>query len=330
MKLLVTGGLGFIGSNFIIHVLKNYNDFEIINLDAEVDGSNHDNLKELEKSERYRFVKGNITNRKLLDELIPQVDCVINFAAESHVDRSIVDPNPFLISNFRGVFTILEALKDKNKKFIQISTDEVFGTIKEGSATEFTRFNPSSPYAATKAAAELLINSYIVTYGVDAIITRCTNNYGPRQFFEKLIPKTISLVMNDKSIPIYGKGKSIRDWIFVEDHCEAIMSVLKNGVSGETYNISASNEIDNLQVVNSILKILDGAEELIKFVPSRPGEDTRYSLDSTKIRRELDWKPKVTFGEGLKKTIEWYQSNKDWGANTSNEVFDETLWKNKD
>ena len=329
MKLLVTGGLGFIGSNFIIHVLKNYNNFEIINLDAEVDGSNHDNLKELEKSERYRFVKGNITNRKLLDELIPQVDCVINFAAESHVDRSIVDPNPFLISNFRGVFTILEALKDKNKKFIQISTDEVFGTIKEGSATEFTRFNPSSPYAATKAAAELLINSYIVTYGVDAIITRCTNNYGPRQFFEKLIPKTISLGMNDKSIPIYGKGKSIRDWIFVEDHCKAIMLVLKNGVSGETYNISALNEIDNLQVVSDILKILVKSEKLMKFVAFRPGEDTRYSLDSTKIRRELDWKPKVTFGEGLKKTIEWYQSNKDWGANTSNEVFDETPWKNK-
>ena len=329
MKLLVTGGLGFIGSNFIIHVLKNYNNFEIINLDAEVDGSNHDNLKELEKSERYRFVKGNITNRKLLDELIPQVDCVINFAAESHVDRSIVDPNPFLISNFRGVFTILEALKDRNKKFIQISTDEVFGTIKEGSATEFTRFNPSSPYAATKAAAELLINSYIVTYGVDAIITRCTNNYGPRQFFEKLIPKTISLGMNDKSIPIYGKGKSIRDWIFVEDHCKAIMLVLKNGVSGETYNISASNEIDNLQVVSDILKILVKSEKLMKFVASRPGEDTRYSLDSTKIRRELDWKPKVTFDEGIKKTIEWYQSNKDWGANTSNEVFDETPWKNK-
>jgi len=330
MKLLVTGGLGFIGSNFIIHVLKNYNDFEIINLDAEVDGSNHDNLKELEKSERYRFVKGNITNRKLLDELIPQVDCVINFAAESHVDRSIADPNPFLISNFRGVFTILEALKDRNKKFIQISTDEVFGTIKEGSATEFTRFNPSSPYAATKASAELLINAYVVTYKIDAIITRCTNNYGPRQFFEKLIPKAISLSINNKDIPIYGKGKSIRDWIFVEDHCEAIMSVLKNGVSGETYNISASNEIDNLQVVNSILKILDGAEELIKFVPSRPGEDTRYSLDSTKIRRELDWKPKVTFEEGIKRTIEWYQTNKEWGVNTSNKVFSETPWKNKD
>tara|TARA_B110000014_G_scaffold119252_1_gene81911 strand:+ start:1200 stop:2192 length:993 start_codon:yes stop_codon:yes gene_type:complete len=330
MKLLVTGGLGFIGSNFIIHVLKNYNDFEIINLDAEIDGSNHDNLKDLEKSERYRFVKGNITNRKLLDEIIPDVDCVINFAAESHVDRSIADPNPFLISNFRGVFTILEALKDKKKKFIQISTDEVFGTIKEGSATEVTRFNPSSPYAATKASAELLINAYVVTYKIDAMITRCTNNYGPRQFFEKLIPKTISLSTNDKTIPIYGNGKSIRDWIYVDDHCKAIMLVLKNGKSGESYNISAVNEIDNLQVVSGILKILDKSEKLMKFVSSRPGEDTRYSLDSTKIHRELGWEPEISFDEGIKKTIEWYQTNKDWGADTSNEVFSETPWRNKD
>ena len=330
MKLLVTGGLGFIGSNFIIHVLKNYNDFEIINLDAEIEGSNHENLKDLEKSECYRFVKGNITNRKLLDELIPQVDCVINFAAESHVDRSIADPNPFLISNFRGVFTILEALKDKKKKFIQISTDEVFGTIKEGSATEVTRFNPSSPYAATKASAELLINAYVVTYKIDAMITRCTNNYGPRQFFEKLIPKTISLSTNDKTIPIYGNGKSIRDWIYVDDHCKAIMLVLKNGKSGESYNISAVNEIDNLQVVSGILKILDKSEKLMKFVSSRPGEDTRYSLDSTKIHRELGWEPEISFDEGIKKTIEWYQTNKDWGADTSNEVFSETPWRNKD
>ena len=330
MKLLVTGGLGFIGSNFIIHVLKNYNDFEIINLDAEIDGSNHDNLKDLEKSERYRFVKGNITNRKLLDDIIPDVDCVINFAAESHVDRSIADPNPFLISNFRGVFTILEALKDKKKKFIQISTDEVFGTIKEGSATEVTRFNPSSPYAATKASAELLINAYVVTYKIDAMITRCTNNYGPRQFFEKLIPKTISLSTNDKTIPIYGNGKSIRDWIYVDDHCKAIMLVLKNGKSGESYNISAVNEINNLQVVSGILKILDKSEKLMKFVSSRPGEDTRYSLDSTKIHRELGWEPEISFDEGIKKTIEWYQTNKDWGADTSNEVFSETPWRNKD
>ncbi len=330
MKLLVTGGLGFIGSNFIIHVLKNNDDFEIINLDAEVDGSNHDNLREIEKSEKYKFVKGNITNKKLLDELIDQVDCVINFAAESHVDRSIADPNPFLISNFRGVFTILETLKDKKKKFIQISTDEVFGTIKEGSATEVTRFNPSSPYSATKASAELLINAYIKTYNIDAIITRCTNNYGPRQFFEKLIPKTISLSINNKSIPIYGKGESVRDWVFVEDHCEAIMLILRNGISGETYNISASNEINNLEVVNSILKIIGSSEKLIKFVSSRPGEDTRYSLDSTKIRKELGWEPKVTFEEGIRKTVEWYKSNKEWCADTSNEVFSETPWKNKD
>ena len=329
MKLLVTGGLGFIGSNFIMHVLKKYTDFEIINLDAEIDGSNHDNLKDLEKSNLYRFVKGNITNRKLLDEIIPDVDCVINFAAESHVDRSIANPNPFLISNFRGVFTILEALKDKKKKFIQISTDEVFGTIKEGSATEITRFNPSSPYAATKASAELLINSYVITYKIDAMITRCTNNYGPRQFFEKLIPKAISLSTNDKTIPIYGNGKSIRDWIFVDDHCEAIMSVLKNGKSGESYNISAANEIDNLEVVYRILKILNKSEKLIKFVSSRPGEDTRYSLDSTKIRRELGWEPKISFDEGIKKTIEWYQENKEWGANTSDEVYNETPWENK-
>ena len=329
MKLLVTGGLGFIGSNFIIHVLKNYDDFEVINLDAEIEGSNHDNLKDIEKSERYRFVKGNITNKKLLDELIAKVDCVINFAAESHVDRSIVDPNPFLISNFRGVYTILETLKDKKRKFIQISTDEVFGTINEGSATEITRFNPSSPYAATKASAELLINSYIVTYGIDVIITRCTNNYGPHQFFEKLIPKTISLAMNDKSIPIYGNGKSIRDWIFVEDHCKAIMLVLKNGKSGETYNISASNEINNLQVVSEILKMLDKPQELIKFVESRPGEDTRYSLDSTKIQRELGWKPEISFDEGIKQTIEWYQTNKEWGASTPDEVFNENPWENK-
>ena len=326
MKLLVTGGLGFIGSNFIIHVLKNYNDFEIINLDAEIDGSNHDNLKDIEKSQRYRFVKGNITNKKLLDEIIPDVDCILNFAAESHVDRSITDPNPFLISNFRGVFTILEAIKGKGKKFIQISTDEVFGTIKQGSATELTRFNPSSPYAATKAAAELLINSYVVTYGIDAIITRCTNNYGPRQFFEKLIPKTISLATNDKSIPIYGNGKSVRDWIFVEDHCKAIMLVLKNGRSGETYNISASNEIDNLQVVSRILKILAKSEKLMKFVESRPGEDTRYSLDSTKIQKELGWKLEVSFEEGIKKTIEWYQANKEWGADTEDEIFNENPW----
>ena len=329
MKLLVTGGLGFIGSNFILKLLKESNNFEIINVDAELHGADKTNLSEIQNNEKYEFVKGNITNKRLMEELISKCDAVVNFAAESFVDRSIDNADPFLVSNIRGSFTILDIITKQKKRMVQISTDEVFGSLSTGTATEKSQLNPSNPYAATKAAAELLIKSYVSTHNSDVIITRCTNNYGPRQFFEKLIPKTISLGMNDKYIPIYGKGKSIRDWIFVEDHCKAIMLVLKNGVSGETYNISASNEIDNLQVVSDILKILVKSEKLMKFVASRPGEDTRYSLDSTKIRRELDWKPKVTFDEGIKKTIEWYQSNKDWGANTSNEVFDETPWKNK-
>ena len=329
MKLLITGGLGFIGSNFIQHIFKN-TDWEVTNVDAEFFGSSHHNLETVSDSKNYTFVKGNITNRKLMDDLISKCDCIVNFAAESHVDRSILDANPFLISNIRGVFTILDVLKERKKKLVQISTDEVFGTIVEGSATEKSCFNPSSPYSATKASAELLINAYITTYGLDVITTRCTNNYGPHQFVEKLIPKSIGLCRQDRKIPVYGTGKSIRDWIHVQDHCEAIMTVLEKGKSGESYNISASNEIDNLEIVKKILEVLDKSEELIKFGQSRPGEDIRYSLDSTKIRRELDWKPKVTFEEGIKRTIEWYQTNKEWGANTSNKVFSETPWKNKD
>ena len=246
MKILVTGGLGFIGSNFILHVLKNYQNYEIINIDAELHGSNHNNLIEIKNDERYTFVKGNITNKKLIEELVSKCDCVINFAAESHVDRSIFDANPFLISNIRGVFTILEVIKQKNKRLVHVSTDEVFGTILDGTATEETRFNPSSPYSATKASAELLINAYFVTHNCDVVITRCTNNYGPRQFAEKLVPKTIVLAEKNEKIPIYGTGKSIRDWIYVEDHCEAIMLVLQKGKSGESYNISANNDTNEI------------------------------------------------------------------------------------
>ena len=220
MKLLVTGGLGFIGSNFITHVIKN-TDIEIVNVDAEFFGSSRSNLSEIKDSKNYEFVKGNITNRKLMEELISKSDTIINFAAQSHVDRSISDANPFLVSNIRGVFTILDVLKEQKKKMIQISTDEVYGTILEGSAKEKDRFNPSSPYSATKASAELIVNSFSATYDSDVIITRCTNNYGPRQFAEKLIPKTIILANQNKEIPIYGNGSNIRDWIFVDDHCEA-------------------------------------------------------------------------------------------------------------
>jgi len=311
MKLLVTGGLGFIGSNFILYVLKNTN-FEILNVDAEFYGSNHYNLIEIENSEKYSFVKGDITDKKLMKNLILECDCVVNFAAESHVDRSIIDPSPFLNSNILGTFTILDIIKNQKKRLVHVSTDEVYGTILQGSATEKTRFNPSSPYSATKASAELLINSYVKTYGVDAVITRCTNNYGPRQFNEKLIPKTIGLCNENKKIPVYGDGNSIRDWIHVEDHCKAIMLVLEKGAAGESYNISSSNEVNNLSLVTKILEILNKSKENIQFVENRLGEDTRYSLDSSKIYEELGWLPKITFDEGLEKTIQWYISNKDW------------------
>ena len=327
MKILVTGGLGFIGSNFIVHVLKKYQDHEIINVDAELHGSNHDNLSEIKNSNRYSFVKGNITNKKLIDELVSKCDYVVNFAAESHVDRSIFDANPFLVSNIRGVYTILEAIKQQNKRLVHISTDEVFGTILTGPATEQTRFNPSSPYSATKASAELLINAYFVTHNCDVVITRCTNNYGPRQFAEKLVPKTIVLTEQNKEIPIYGTGKSIRDWIYVEDHCEAIMLVLQKGKSGESYNISADNEIDNLTIVKQILKLLGKPEDNLQFGEGRPGEDARYSLDSTKIRNELGWIQKTSFDDGLKKTIQWYNENHSVLENLSVNALSSTPWK---
>jgi len=326
MKLLITGGLGFIGSNFILQVLKN-TDFKITNVDAEFYGSNHYNLIEIKNSKKYSFVKGNINNKKLMEKLIGECDCVVNFAAESHVDRSILDPSPFLISNISGTFTILDIIKNQKKRLVHISTDEVFGTILKGSANEETRFNPSSPYAATKAAAELLINSYFTTYNANVVITRCTNNYGPRQFTEKLIPKTIGLSNQNKKIPIYGDGKSIRDWIHVYDHCEAIMLVLQKGKQGESYNISGLNEINNLTVVKKILKILKKSDKNIQFGESRPGEDTRYSLDSTKIRTELGWKSKISFDEGLEETIQWYLSNEDWWKQSSQDVFNSMPWK---
>ena len=327
MKILVTGGLGFIGSNFIIHVLKNYQNYEIINVDAELHGSNHKNLTDIKNDERYSFVKGNITNKKLIGELVSKCDCVINFAAESHVDRSIFDANPFLVSNIRGVFTILEAIRHQNKRLVHISTDEVFGTILNGTATEKTRFNPSSPYSATKASAELLINAYFVTHNCDIVITRCTNNYGPHQFAEKLVPKTIVLAEKNKKIPIYGTGKSIRDWIYVEDHCEAIMLALEKGKSGESYNISADNEIDNLTLVKQILRLLDKSEDSLEFGEGRPGEDARYSLDSTKIRNELGWEQKTSFENGLKKTIQWYNENHSVLENLSDNALSATPWK---
>jgi len=327
MKLLVTGGLGFIGSNFISNILKKYENYEIINVDNESIGSNHNNISNLKNSQNYFFVKGSITDKKLMSKLINDCDVVINFAAESHVDRSISNPKPFIDSNILGVFNILEIIKKQKKRLLHVSTDEVFGSLKTISANEEYRLNPSSPYSASKASAELLINSYVRTFEINSVITRCTNNYGPKQFPEKLIPKTIILASRNEKIPIYGTGKSIRDWIFVDDHCDAIMDVLLNGKSGESYNISAGNEIDNITIIKKILTIIGKPLENIEFVEDRPGHDFRYSMESTKIRNNLGWSQNKKIEEGLRKTIEWYLENKEWWMHLDQKILDSTPWK---
>jgi dTDP-glucose 4,6-dehydratase len=316
MKILVTGGLGFIGSNFILYLLEKNPDFHITNIDAKMTGSNPKNLASLE-NKNYVFVKGNINNQKLMDKLISKSDLVFNFAAESHVDRSIASPKSFIDSNFLGVYTLLESIKKYKKRLIHISTDEVFGSLKLGSANEDYRLNPSSPYASTKAAAEVLIKSYVTTYNCDVIVTRCTNNYGPRQHPEKLIPKVITLALKNKHIPIYGSGKNLRDWIYVYDHCDALWNIFKKGNNGESYNIAGHNEIDNLTIVKKILSIMKKPTTLIKHIKDRPGHDFRYSLDSLKIEKTLGWKPKHSFDIGLEKTIQWYLENKDWWKKVS-------------
>ena len=328
MKLLVTGGLGFIGSNFILKLLNESSEFEIVNVDAELYGADRRNLSEIQNNEKYEFVKGNITNKRLMEEIISKCDLVVNFAAESFVDRSISDANPFLVSNIRGAFTILDIITKQKKRMLQISTDEVFGSLPSGTATEESKFNPSSPYAATKAAAELLMNSYRITYGSDVIITRCTNNYGPRQFPEKLIPKTIILAKQGKKIPIYGKGKNVRDWIHVDDHCDGVLSSLLDGKSGQTYNISGNNEVDNTTIVKMILDIMGKSEDLIEYVEDRPGHDFRYSMSSSKISKELSWKPKISFKEGIEKTVEWYLNHEELWKDLSPKILDPTPWKN--
>jgi len=285
------------------------------------------NLSELEHSEKYEFVSGNICDGHLVDKLVLDCDIVVNFAAESFVDRSIANAKPFLESNIDGVYTLLESIKKHKKKFLQVSTDEVFGSLEKDSATENFPFNPSSPYAATKACAEMLVNSYHITYGCDTLITRCTNNYGPRQFPEKLIPKIILLAEKNKKIPVYGNGKNLRDWLHVNDHCKAINLVLEHGKSGESYNISSNKEFDNITIIKKILSIMKKSENLIEFVEDRPGHDFRYSMNSSKIRRELNWKEEIEFDIGLEDTISWYLENINWIKNLPNDVLDMTPWK---
>jgi len=328
MKLLVTGGLGFIGSNFILKFLQEHSNTKIINVDAELLGSNQKNLESIKRNTNYKFIKGNITNKKLMTKLLTNCDAVVNFAADSFVDRSILNAEPFLDSNVKGIFTILEILRKQKKRLIHISTDEVFGSLKSGTASENHRFNPSSPYAATKAAAEMLINSYSITYDCEVLITRCTNNYGPRQSPEKLIPKIIMLAHKNKKIPIYGTGKNIRDWVYVTDHCNAIMKVLTNGKKGQSYNVAANNELNNITIVKKILSIMGKSADLIEFVGDRPGHDYRYSMSSSKIKKDLKWSTKTNFDIGLQQTISWYLANTDHWKNTYDITKSKTPWKN--
>jgi len=312
IKFLVTGGAGFIGCNYIRYLLAKRRDVEVINLDKLTYAGNLDNLRDVEKDARYRFVHGDICDEKLVNSLMPGVEVVVNFAAESHVDRSIGSPDDFIRTDVFGAFVLLEASrKNKIKKFIQISTDEVYGSIENGSFRETDALMPSSPYSASKAGADRLAFSYFVTYGVPVIITRCSNNFGPYQYPEKLIPLFVTNAIDDKQLPIYGDGKNVRDWIYVDDHCDAIDFVYEHGADGEVYNIGGGNERTNLEITEHILQRLGKPETLMTYVTDRLGHDRRYSLDITKIGA-LGWKPRHTFVEALDHTIGWYRENRWW------------------
>ncbi len=330
MKLLVTGGLGFIGSNFCRYILEKHSEYELINVDKIGIGANPANLHDIENDKRYTFIKGDICNPQLMNRLVHQVDAVVNIAAETHVDRSIADPYLFLENNTVGTFTILEAIRKHNHKarLLQVSTDEVYGEALEGSFTENTPPKPSNPYSASKAAADMFVQSYHKTFGINAVITRCTNNFGPYQLPEKLIPKTVIRALRDLPIPIYGLGRNIRDWIYVQDHCEALATVLEKGISGEVYNVSAGNEVPNIEIARKIISLLNKPESLITFVEDRPGHDTRYSLNSSKIRGMLDWKPKFSFETSLESTVKWYLEHEHWWTPFATDVIlHPTPWK---
>jgi dTDP-glucose 4,6-dehydratase len=309
-KVLVTGGAGFIGSNFVRDLLNNTN-CAVINMDKLTYAGNLNNIKDLRGEKRHKFVRGDIRNRKRVHSLVGRVDAVVNFAAESHVDRSIQTPGVFLNTNVLGTQVLLEACRRFGVRFEQISTDEVYGSRVEGSFKETDAFNPSSPYSASKAAADLLVNAYYVTYGLDVTVTRSTNNYGPNQHPEKLIPRLVTNALRGKALPIYGTGENVRDWIFVEDNCRAIRFVLEKGEKGQAYNIAGGNEKKNIDIAKEILHHLSLPETMMKFVTDRPGHDLRYSLDCQKVHH-LGWKPQVDFEQGLLKTVEWYRSNQWW------------------
>ena len=348
MKFIVTGGAGFIGSNFVHFCMQN--GYEVLNYDILTYAGNLSNLEKIENNSNYSFVRGDICDRNHLNKIVNKFkpNFIVNFAAESHVDRSIDSPDSFITTNINGTYELLKIslnyyLKIKSKKefkFLHVSTDEVFGSLKdEGLFNEDTPYNPSSPYSASKASSDHLVRAWFSTYSLPILITNCSNNYGPFQFPEKLIPLIITNCLDNKKLPIYGDGSNVRDWLFVEDHCKAISSVLNNGEIGSTYNIGGNEEKTNLEIVNLICEILDeiypseklkSYKELITFVEDRPGHDYRYAIDSTKIKRECGWNPKETFSSGLKKTIRWYVENKLWVKNIKSSKYNlERLGLNK-
>ena len=314
MRLLVTGGAGFIGSNFIRHIRQEHPEWEITNLDKLTYAGNLENLKDIQDQPGYHFVKGDIADRKLVDKLVSQgFDVIVNFAAESHVDRSILDASPFIETNVKGTQVLLEGAKKHGiQRFIQVSTDEVYGSTDRGRFTEESPLAPSSPYSASKAAADLLCLAYFKTHHLPAIITRCTNNFGPYQFPEKLIPLAITNALEDKPIPVYGDGLNVRDWIFVSDHCRALDVVIQKGQPGEIYNIGGGNEKTNLELIRKLLELLGKPQSLIQFVTDRPAHDRRYALDCAKIATELSWKPAYSFERALSATVDWYLKNESW------------------
>lgn len=329
-NILVTGGAGFIGSNFVQYLLEQEDAVRLINLDLLTYAGNLENLHDCENDPRYHFVKGDIRDRALLQKLFAQydIDTVVHFAAESHVDRSITEPEVFLTTNVLGTQALLDAAKAywkiepdnkysrdyrKGVRYLQVSTDEVYGALgKTGMFTETTPLSPNSPYSASKASADLMVRAYHQTFGLPVNITRCSNNYGPYQFPEKLIPLMIHNAENDKALPVYGDGMQIRDWLHVKDHCAAIWTVLKKGKIGEVYNVGGNNEKANIEIVKLILQSLGKGEDLITYVQDRPGHDRRYAIDNTKITTELGWKPQYTFEQGIAETIDWYQNHQEW------------------
>ncbi len=314
MKLLVTGGAGFIGSNFIRHMLDVHPELEIINYDILTYAGNLNNLKGIDKQPRYTFIQGDICDPALVNATLKKfpVDAIVHFAAESHVDRSITDPSAFVKTNVLGTHTLLEAARKHSvPKFLHISTDETYGSIREGSFKETDILSPSSPYSASKAGSDLLALSYFTTFHLPVIVTRCTNNFGPYQFPEKLIPLFITNLLEGKKVPVYGSGKNVRDWIHVNDHCRAVEFLLENGVPGEVYNIGGGHEKTNLEITNKILELLGKNDSMVEYVTDRPGHDFRYSLDSSKLRK-MGWKPRYSFDDALEETVDWYRQNAWW------------------